>query len=221
MSYKIVTNLLPIGHRLRPGGSFSKSSFTIHSTGNPTSTPYGERNWLDNATNKRYAAWHFMIGEGVVIQAIPENETAWHCGISMGNNHSIGIEIVESGNRLRVLATAAEFVADMLKKYGWTTDRLKRHYDWTGKNCPRILIDKKYIVDDMDWKWFLQAVKDFMEADEMIEKSKVIVDGKEIQVDRILKNGYNFIKIRDIAEICGYEIGNKGSIPVLTKKAVN
>ena len=35
---------------------------------------------------------------------------------------------------------------------------------------------------------------------------------------RILKDGTNYIAIRDIADNLGYEIGNKGNIAVLNKK---
>lgn len=222
MSYEKKTSLLPVGHRLRPGGNFRKTSITIHSTGNLSSTPQGERNWLNNATNKRYAAWHYVVGEGLVIQAIPDNETAWHCGTSEGNNHSIGIEIVESGDRCKVLMTAAEFTADLMRSYGFGIDKLKRHYDWTKKDCPRILINPEFVKGSMNWAWFKKTVEAFLEKDDEkivnIEKIKVIVDGREIEVSRVLIDGYNFIKIRDIADMCGYDIGNKGSIPVLTKK---
>lgn len=60
--------------------------------------------------------------------------------------------------------------------------------------------------------------KDNKEGEEVVEKSKIIVDDKEINVERILKDGSNFIKIRDIAESLGYEIENKGNIAVLKKR---
>ena len=53
---------------------------------------------------------------------------------------------------------------------------------------------------------------------EMVEESKIIIDGKEKKVKRILKDGTNYIAIRDIAETLGYEINNKGNISVLNKK---
>jgi len=102
------------------------------------------------------------VGEDVVIQAIPKAEEAWHCGNTSGNRHSIGIEIVESGDRQMVLETAAEFVADMLIAYGWTTAQIKQHYDWAKKACPRILIDKTYIKDNMNWEWFVGKVEEYM-----------------------------------------------------------
>ena len=31
---------------------------------------------------------------------------------------------------------AALYIAHVLHQYGWGMDRLKRHYDWSGKDCP-------------------------------------------------------------------------------------
>ena len=53
---------------------------------------------------------------------------------------------------------------------------------------------------------------------EMVEEGKIIIDGKEKKVKRILKDGTNYIAIRDIAENLGYDISNKGNIAVLNKK---
>ena len=53
---------------------------------------------------------------------------------------------------------------------------------------------------------------------EVVEKSKIIVDGKEVAVERILKDGTNYVKVRDIAAALDLEVGNKGNIAVLTHK---
>ena len=53
---------------------------------------------------------------------------------------------------------------------------------------------------------------------EMVEESKIIINGKEKKIKRILKDGTNYIAIRDIAENLGYDISNKGNIAVLNKK---
>ena len=217
MSYILKEDILKKCHSKRPGGNYKKTSITIHSTGNVNSTAMNERAWLDNPTNKRDASWHYVVGEGIVIQAIPENEEAWHSGTTEGNRYSIGVEFIESGDREKVLETAAEFVSDLLKKYGWNVDKLKKHYDWTGKDCPRILINSAYVKGGMNWNWFVNKVKEYMEG-EMIEESKIIVDGKEVPVRRILKDGTNYIAIRDVADAVGYSVGNNGNIAVLTKK---
>lgn len=61
-------------------------------------------------------------------------------------------------------------------------------------------------------------MKTWKEDKEMVEESKIIIDGKEKKVKRILKDGTNYIAIRDIAKNLGYDISNKGNIAVLNKK---
>lgn len=56
------------------------------------------------------------------------------------------------------------------------------------------------------------------EEREVVEKSKMIIDGKEVAVERILKDGTNYVKVRDIAAALGLEVSNKGNIAVLTHK---
>lgn len=53
---------------------------------------------------------------------------------------------------------------------------------------------------------------------EMVEKSIIIVDGKEEPVRRILKDGANFINVRDLAAALDLDVSNQGSIAVLTRK---
>ncbi len=62
------------------------------------------------------------------------------------------------------------------------------------------------------------AVKVEKEDDEMVEKSKIIVNGKEVPVKRILKDGTNYIAVRDVGGALGYAVSNKGNVPILTKR---
>jgi len=125
----------------RPGLAMSPQYITIHSTGNPSSTARNERAWLTNSSNKVTASWHIVVDEKEAIEAIPLTEVAWHAGdgSGQGNRASIGIEICESGNRAKTLENAVKLVAKLLKERGWGIDRLRRHHDWSGKICPRIL----------------------------------------------------------------------------------
>lgn len=191
---EITTDILKSGHRLRPGGSFNKTSITIHSTGNPNSTAANERAWLDNPSNSREAAWHYAVDENEIIQAIPDNETAWHCGDSYGNKHSIGVEICESGDRTKTLERAARFAAEKMKEYNFDISNILRHYDWTGKNCPRILIDRAYIKDGMNWEWFINRVKSYFEGDEKVGRiynwTIEVPEWARATVQKLLDKGY-------------------------------
>ena len=84
-----------------------------------------------------------------------------------------------------------------------------RHYDISMKLCPLPLID------ETKWADFKKLLE---EVDEVVTKAKMIVDGKEIEVERILKNGTNYIKIRDIAKALELDVSNKGNIPILNHK---
>jgi len=125
----------------RPGLPMAPQFITIHSTGNPRSTAHNERAWLVNPQNKITASWHIVVDEKEAIEAIPLNEVAWHAGDGNGpgNRSSIGIEICESGDRAKTIENAVKLVARMLKERGWGIDRLRRHFDWSGKICPRIM----------------------------------------------------------------------------------
>lgn len=137
MNYRV--DHVPKSEKRRPGRPFTPQYLTIHSTGNLNSTAKNERGWLENPSNDRTASWHIVVDQNEAIEAIPLNEVAFHAGTASGNSTSIGMEICESGNREKTLANAAEVAAEILKKKGWGIDRLRRHYDWSGKVCPRIL----------------------------------------------------------------------------------
>ncbi|MHA7962971.1 peptidoglycan recognition protein family protein [Paenibacillus sp. CAU 1782] len=143
-------------HNRRPGLAMLATTLTIHNTANPSSTARNERNWLSNPSNTATASFHIVIDQREAIECIPLTETAWHAGdgsgASSGNRTSIGIEICESGNYAATLENAAELVASMLRQRGWGTDRLRRHYDWSGKNCPRLM------NGDGEWKGWLDFV---------------------------------------------------------------
>ncbi|MGO4545781.1 N-acetylmuramoyl-L-alanine amidase family protein [Paenibacillus sp. 2TAB23] len=129
----------------RPGLFMLPQSITIHNTGNPASTAKNERAWLTNLSNTRTASYHIVVDEHEAIECLPLNEHAWHAGdgsgMTSGNRTSIGIELCESGNYEKTLSNAVELVAKLLKQYGWGTERLFRHYDWSGKTCPRLMYD--------------------------------------------------------------------------------
>lgn len=137
----------------RPGIKMTPTTITIHSTGNPSSTAKNERNWLTNPSNTRQASWHICVDEKEVIEAIPLNEIAYHAGSASGNSTSIGIEICESGDRQKTLNNAIKLTAKLLKERNWGIDKLKRHYDWSKKICPRILHSNNWQGwNDFVWK---------------------------------------------------------------------
>lgn len=152
---KYIQNHIPIG-KFRPGINMTPTTITIHSTGNPKSSAKNERAWLSNPANDRIASWHVCVDENEAYEAIPLSEVAFHAGNAAGNSTSIGIEICESGDRKNTVDNAVKLVAQMLNERSWGVAKLKRHYDWIGKNCPRIMNeDGKWT----GWHEFKKAVE--------------------------------------------------------------
>ena len=96
----------------------------------------------------RGASAHYFVDDNSIWQAVLDKDIAWHCGAnsyrhpSCRNSNSIGIEMCCYMNNGvldisdAVVNNTIELAAYICKKYGITIDRVIRHYDVTGKNCP-------------------------------------------------------------------------------------
>lgn len=86
-------------------------------------------------------------------------------------------------------------------------------------DCPDYLLEGDVLVNESRHTAMALGNGEKSEGElEVVEKSKIIVDGKEIEVDRILKDGTNYIKVRDLAAALDLEVSNQGSIAVLNRK---
>ena len=111
----------------------------------------------------------------------------WHCGDALGNKYSLSFEICESGDRRKTLLKAAKLIAIKTEELGLNENEIVKHFDWTGKNCPRILIDNSYIKDGMDWKWFIGEVKKNMASTASVTSTASIPLTQE-QFDEMMDN---------------------------------
>lgn len=191
----------------RPGLAMNPVYLTVHNTGNPSSTARNERGWLTNPSNKRTASYHIVVDEREAIEVLPLNENAWHAGDGNGdgNRKSIGIEICESGNYAKTLENAADLVAKMLKERGWGVDRLRRHYDWSGKICPGKMYDSGKWTG---WHAFKAEVEKRLKPETKPSANttaKLYVDGKRID-DGILIDGVTYFPARALANAVGAKI---------------
>lgn len=199
----------------RPCIAMQAEYITIHSTANVASAK-NERTYLTNPSNTRTASYHIVVDENEAIECIPLNEVAWHAGDGSkgtGNRKSIGIEISEGGNRAKTLQNAAELVAKLLHERNWGVDKLRRHYDWSKKICPRILADNNW----KGWEEFKQAVQKELDNLNNKDKVKVQINGKIHYIDGILKDGTNYCSIRQVAEILGKKVDwdNKNKVVLI------
>ena len=123
----------------------------IHSTSN-TAPAINERNNLARKGNTRVASFHDVVDDKEVIECIPHNEIAFHAGRC--NRYSVGIEICEGGNRSVTIVNAVKHTANVLKRHGLGVNDMMRHYDCTGKNCPRIMSANNW----KEWHMFKSLV---------------------------------------------------------------
>ncbi|ARO21421.1 N-acetylmuramoyl-L-alanine amidase (plasmid) [Bacillus tropicus] len=147
--------------------SMKAEYITVHNTYNDAPAK-NEVNYMIGNNNE--VSFHFAVDDIEVIQGIPVDRNAWHCGDGGGNGNrkSIGVEICYSlsgGSRYtKAEALAIKFVAQLLRERGWGIDRVRTHKSWTEigvkngnsrtvKNCPH------RILDEGRWNSFLAAVQ--------------------------------------------------------------
>lgn len=160
----IIMDFIPEGRRNRPGYKLEGPRYvTIHSTGN-TSAGAGAQahgNYLKGGAASVPASWHFTVDDKEIRQHLPLDEVAWHAGDGArgtGNRSSLAVEICENsdGDLERAILNAARLTAFLLEQFGLGIDRVKQHFDWSGKSCPRIFRSRPG-----SWEDFLRKVEGY------------------------------------------------------------
>lgn len=157
MAYKTIERLIPKSkYALKAPYTMDAEYFTVHNTANDASAQ-NEISYMSN--NSSQTGFHVAIDDKEVIQAIPFDRSAWHCGDGAkgtGNRKSIGIEICYSksgGSRYaEAEENAVQWLAQQLHARGWDVSRIKQHYDWSQKNCPH------RIRNEGRWQSFINRV---------------------------------------------------------------
>lgn len=131
---------------------------------------------------------------------------------------------------LCAISAGVHKLEDLFRRQGNSCTTYCMRHDWPATGDFELLTGSKYLTTDANLLrgdvlvseghtvMALEDGKNAEEETEMVEKSKIIVDGKEVAVDRILKNGTNYVKVRDIAAALDLEVSNKGNIAVLNHK---
>ena len=156
--------LLTINDYSRPGIPLEQvNGIVIHYTANPGTSAQDNRDYFEGLKNSHTtkASSHFIIGlEGEIVQCIPCNE--WAYASNERNEDTISIECCipdESGEfSKQTYDSLVELVSWLCFRYGLTQKDLLRHYDITGKNCP-----KYYVQNEDAWESFCEDVNIYME----------------------------------------------------------
>lgn len=109
--------------------------------------------------NDKKVSFHYAVDDKEIVQGIPTNRNTWNAGDGangQGNRKGIAIEICYSksgGDRfIQAEKNAAEFIASILKEKGWGIDKVKKHADFSKKNCPHRTLE-------MGWDRFLNMIQ--------------------------------------------------------------
>lgn len=165
MNINIIQDFIPQGKRNRPGYNLVPKYVTIHNTANPNAGAKAHADYIKTKEcEDRLASWHFSVDNGTTIyQHLPLNENAWHCGdgaSGTGNRQSIGIEICEftdTSKQNKAIEHGAWLCAKLLKDFNLPIENVRQHYNWSGKDCPRVIRARKN-----GWTDFLNSVQGFL-----------------------------------------------------------
>lgn len=178
---------------------------------------------------------HYFVDNTDIVLSVPEEYTAWAVGGrkypsadktgggrwfgKCTNRNSISIELCDAMRDGRhdfsekTLENAASLCRELMREYHIPLGNVIRHFDVVGKVCPA-----PFVQDAAAWQAFRERL-----GDEMVEMIQVEIDGKPTEMEGIQKtdkdgNATNFIKLRTLADLLGYEVSNRGSMAVLRKK---
>lgn len=181
-----------------------------HYTANDGDTDEGNGKYFAN--NKVGASANWFVDEDSATRSVNESDTAHHCGLSKDddgnyifqgssghtfagkctNSNSIGIEMCSDkvkGKFIlteKTIANAVDLTRYLMNKYSVPIEKVIRHYDVTGKICP-----KPFVEDESKWLDFkkrLLATDPKREAAAMelankIAKDVVITDVSGLALD--------------------------------------
>ena len=227
-----ITDMLLTNKNARPGTKITPRGLVIHWTANEGkgANAVANRNYFNKPTTE--ASAHYIVDDKQIVRCLPENEMGYHVGAkqykpeavaklsSYPNNCTIGIEMCVNadGNFQETYRRTVELAADILKRHGWGVDRLWRHFDITGKNCPAYFVSDDYgrkytgLTAAQAWAKFKDDVQRKLvtanpqPAQKPVDKVSIEINGSRLPVQGYLRDGVSWLPIRAVAEDVGGKV---------------
>lgn len=173
---KITEDLIKNGQKNRPGSRNSCRYITVHDTANKKKGANAAAHAKYIKSIKDCTSWHYTVDDTEIYRHIPDEEKSYHTSDKFANENSIAIELCvnEDGDFEKTLQNAAELVRSLKTKHDIPDANIRRHYDWTGKNCPESMTESNR------WEDFLRACRS---------------EEKSISIDELRKMGYTSIAL--------------------------
>ena len=145
----INVQLLTVNPYSRPGTETDRiTGIVVHYTANPGSTAMDNRNYFESLkdTHETKVSSNFVIGlEGEIVQCVPTWEVAY--ASNSRNNDTVSIECChpdESGKFTdATYRSMVQLCAWLCLKFDLDEQDVIRHYDVTGKNCPKYFVENE------------------------------------------------------------------------------
>ena len=159
----VFNEIIDINRQNRPGHTREIKYIVIHETGNfsQTATALNHSDYLLTNLDDQNS-WHYTVDENEIFHHLPDNEVGWHSSDGLnkngGNLNGIGIEICvnEGSDYDKTVDNCARLVAKLIKLYKLDIDAVKTHNDFSGKDCP------KQLLEDNNWDEFIETVEKYM-----------------------------------------------------------
>ena len=169
---QIVKKLIKYNH----SGINKPTYIVIHETDNSDVGADAERHYIYFNGGDRGTSAHYVVDDKQVIQLVEHDVQSWHNGkkyvsnpavAQCNNSNSIGIEICvnQDGDYSKAVANALELTKKLMKELNITVDKVIRHYDSCGKQCPAKMLREPKI-----WSDFKKAIQG-VQIDKEYEKA--------------------------------------------------
>jgi N-acetylmuramoyl-L-alanine amidase CwlA len=160
------------------------------------------------------ASAHFNVDDLRIIQCVPEDEVAFHVGakwvnfktdahrlmgtnptvnknpIDTPNNYTIGIEMCVNidSDWQKVLQNTIDLTRYLMNKYNIQIENILRHYDITGKDCPKMM------CPPFEQEW-VKFKKEIVNISSLLMGNEIV---KKVDVDSTLNIRFSPLKNAEI-----------------------
>ncbi|GFZ34024.1 hypothetical protein CSC2_45500 [Clostridium zeae] len=133
----------------------------IHDTDNRQlgANAMANRNYFANHPEAEASA-HYTVDQSNIIQCLEDNWRGWHCGDRynpiINNSDTIAIELcVNPDNNFdKTLQNGIALTKYLMQKYNIPAENVVRHYDVSGKICPKMMIKDRPEL----WTYFKSVI---------------------------------------------------------------
>lgn len=156
---RIETRLIAHNHSTRGGQRIRY--IVVHDTGNPRTGADARAHARYFGSGNKNASAHYFVDDQRVVQIVADERASWHCGDGRGrrgitNQNSIGVELCihQGSDSVAAQSNLRALVRDLMLRHNVPITRVVRHFDASGKLCPRSMSARNWEA----WHAFVRSL---------------------------------------------------------------